>query len=53
MIRVTLRLPESLHAALSASALENERSLNEEIIYRLRRSLALEHPVQESTRSES
>jgi predicted HicB family RNase H-like nuclease len=36
--KLTLRLPPTLHQSLKAVALDNGRSLNAEIIQRLRRS---------------
>jgi predicted HicB family RNase H-like nuclease len=39
VIALMLRLPPDLHANLKDCAKENERSLNSEIIHRLRRSL--------------
>jgi predicted HicB family RNase H-like nuclease len=38
--KLTLRLPPEIHRNLKAVAVENGRSLNAEIVQRLRRSLA-------------
>jgi hypothetical protein len=40
MVRLMLRLPADLHAALEAWAKEEERSLNGHIVYLLRRAVA-------------
>lgn len=40
VVKFFLRLPTDLHAALSAWAREEERSLNAQIVYLLRRALA-------------
>jgi predicted HicB family RNase H-like nuclease len=37
--KLTLRLPVDLHRRLTGAALDNGRSLNAEIVQRLRRSL--------------
>ena len=37
--KLTLRLPPPLHRTLKAAAVDNGRSLNAEIVQRLRRSL--------------
>jgi predicted HicB family RNase H-like nuclease len=39
IIPLMLRLPDDLHAKIKACAQENDRSLNQEIVNRLRRSL--------------
>ncbi len=39
-VRVTLRLPADLHAALAAVAQQEQRSPNSEIVYQLRQSIA-------------
>lgn len=39
LVPLMLRLPAELHAQLKAAAARNERSLNAELIWRLRRSL--------------
>jgi predicted HicB family RNase H-like nuclease len=36
--KLTLRLPPPLHQGLKAAAVDNGRSLNAEIVHRLRRS---------------
>jgi hypothetical protein len=46
--KLTLRLPATLHTRLKAVALDNDRSLNAEIVQRLRRSLA---PVETTPKS--
>ena len=38
--KLTLRLPPEVHAQVTACARENDRSLNAEIVARLRSSLA-------------
>jgi predicted HicB family RNase H-like nuclease len=37
--KITLRMPPELHAQLNAAKADSRRSLNEEIVYRLRQSL--------------
>jgi predicted HicB family RNase H-like nuclease len=37
--KLTLRLPTALHRRLTGAAIDNGRSLNAEIVQRLRRSL--------------
>jgi predicted HicB family RNase H-like nuclease len=39
MEKLTLRLPTALHQRLKSEAVDNGRSLNSEIVQRLRRSL--------------
>lgn len=41
-VRLTVRLPAALHAALTEAAAAERRSLNAEIVLRLERSLAEE-----------
>ena len=41
-VRVTLRLPGTLHAILTHGAMQNQRSMNAEIIARLERSVNFE-----------
>ena len=38
-VYVTIRLPESLHRTLVGHADANERSLHQEVVFRLKRSL--------------
>jgi hypothetical protein len=40
IVRLILRLPDDVHAALTEWAREEERSLNGHILYLLRRALA-------------
>lgn len=40
VVRLILRLPTDLHEALTAWAREEERSLNAQIVYVLRRALS-------------
>lgn len=41
MVRLTLRLPEEVHAVLAAQAQRDDRSLNGEIVALLRASLKI------------
>ncbi|MCU7965172.1 type II toxin-antitoxin system HicB family antitoxin [Shewanella oncorhynchi] len=43
-----LRLPPEMHQMAKEIASEQHRSLNAEIVYRLRQAYALEHKKQES-----
>jgi hypothetical protein len=43
VIKLVLRLPPDLHAALVQRAREEQRSLNGQIIYLLRQSLRRQH----------
>ncbi|WP_084966065.1 Arc family DNA-binding protein [Thermoactinospora rubra] len=40
MIRITLRLPDDLHALVTAAAERDRRSLNAEILYLLEKGLS-------------
>lgn len=46
-IETKLRLPEALRAAVVAAAQKNDRSMNAEIVQRLRASLTAEAPAGE------
>lgn len=50
-IRTALRVPPDLHKSLHASATENNRTFNAEIVARLQQSFNLE-PMKETKRSE-
>lgn len=45
---VGVRLEELMRTALSIKAKENDRSLSKEIVFRLRKSLELEHEKQQA-----
>ncbi len=48
-IRITLRLPEDLHLLITQTASKEERSLNGQIIYLLKRALELPEKTKPQT----
>jgi predicted HicB family RNase H-like nuclease len=48
--KLTLRLPTDLHRRLTSAAIENGRSLNAEIVQRLRRSFEGGHQPERNER---
>jgi predicted HicB family RNase H-like nuclease len=48
IVRLNLRLPEELHARLTALACEQRRSLNQQIVFILETALSLESLTKET-----
>lgn len=45
IVQLTVRLPADVHAALTATAERDERSLNSQMVYLLRQTLACPKPA--------